>query len=129
MVWDGMKSVWNGISNWVGDKVKWLTDKLSFWKKSEAQMNTNNIKTNRNEGSHFTGLDYVPYNNYSALLHQGERVLTAEENKAMSTGTGQKIENNFNISSLVVREEADIKKIARELFEMQRSNGRGLGMA
>lgn len=42
---------------------------------------------------------------------------------------GQKIENNFNISSLVVREEADIKKIARELYDMQKRTGRGLGMA
>ena len=130
MIWDGMKAVWNSISNWVGDKVNWLTDKLSFWKKSEAQMNTNNIKTNRNVGSYFTGLDYVPYNNYPALLHQGERVLTAEENKAMSTSQPvQSIENIFNISSLVVREEADIEKIARELFNMQRRTGRGLGMA
>ena len=129
MIWDGMKAVWNSISNWVGDKVNWLTDKLSFWKKSDAQMNTNNIKTNRNVGSHFTGLDYVPYNNYPALLHQGERVLTAEENKAFETQQSQSIENNFNIENLVVREEADIKKIARELFNMQRRTGRGLGMA
>ena len=129
MVWEGMKGIWGNISSWVSKKVDELTNILSFWKKSESQMNTNNIKTNRNVGSHFAGLDYVPYNNYAALLHQGERVLTAEENKAMSTGTGQKIENNFNISSLVVREEADIKKIARELFEMQKREGRGLGMA
>lgn len=129
MIWDGMKAVWNSISKWVGDKVNWLTDKLSFWKKSEAQMNTNNIKTNRNVGSYFTGLDYVPYNNYPALLHQGERVLTAEENKAFETQQSQSIENNFNIENLVVREEADIKKIAKELFNMQRRTGRGLGMA
>lgn len=129
MLWDGMKAVWNSISKWVGDKVNWLTDKLSFWKKSEAQMNTNNIKTNRNVGSYFTGLDYVPYNNYPALLHQGERVLTAEENKAFETQQSQSIENNFNIENLVVREEADIKKIAKELFNMQRRTGRGLGMA
>ena len=130
MIWDGMKAVWNGISSWVGDKVNWLTDKLSFWKKSEAQMNTNNIKTNRNVGSHFTGLDYVPYNNYSALLHQGERVLTAEENKAMSTSQPvQSIENIFNISSLVVREEADIEKIADKLYEKINRGRRIAGVA
>lgn len=128
MIWDGMKAVWNSISNWVGDKVNWLTDKLSFWKNAESQMNTSNVKTSKNEGSHFTGLDYVPHNNYAALLHQGERVLTAEENKAISTGTGQTISNNFNIGSLVVREEADIKKIAKELYNLQKQDARGKGV-
>ena len=32
--------------------------------------------------AHAGGLDYVPYHNYPALLHEGERVLTKEENEA-----------------------------------------------
>lgn len=31
------------------------------------------------DGSHATGLDYVPFNNYLAQLHEGESILNAEE--------------------------------------------------
>lgn len=33
------------------------------------------------DGSHATGLDYVPFDHYLAELHAGEGILTAEENK------------------------------------------------
>ena len=37
-------------------------------------------------GSHANGLSYVPYNGYIAELHKGERVLTADENRAYNAG-------------------------------------------
>ena len=33
------------------------------------------------DGSHETGLDFVPFDNYLASLHEGEGILTAEENR------------------------------------------------
>lgn len=45
------------------------------------------------DGSHKSGLSYVPYDNYIARLHRGERVLTSEENKEYSS-----LLNRFNLS-------------------------------
>lgn len=42
-----------------------------------------------------------------------------------ATGSGDtNVKNEFNIAQLVVREESDIKKIAKELYNMQRRSGR-----
>lgn len=43
------------------------------------------------DGSHRSGLDYVPHDGYIAELHKGERVLTAEENQSF----GGRILNNL----------------------------------
>lgn len=54
------------------------------------------------------GLRYVPYDNYPALLHQGERVQTAEEARRASGGGQITITGN----SFSVRSDADIQSIA-----------------
>ena len=40
-----------------------------------------NINSHLLDGSHETGLDYVPFDGYLASLHEGESILTAEENR------------------------------------------------
>lgn len=63
------------------------------------------------------GLERVPYDNYAALLHEGERVLTASEARAADMNGGSPgitiSGNNFS-----VREEADIDRIALSLAHM-----------
>ncbi len=44
---------------------------------------TFNVNT-RNIPAHKLGLDYVPYDNYIAKLHKGERILTAKENEQLN---------------------------------------------
>lgn len=71
--------------------------------------------------SHYSGLDSVPYDGYSARLHKGERVLTARENRDYSeggggNGTGRGIYISGN--NFTVREEADIHRIAFELAKL-----------
>jgi hypothetical protein len=62
------------------------------------------------------GMPYVPYDNYPALLHQGERVMTAAEVRAEKSGGNITVTGN----SFVVREEADIQKIASEILRQAR---------
>ncbi len=73
-------------------------------------------------GFHATGLPRVPYDNYPALLHEGERVLTrAEVNTKGSQGNGVNIGKLAD--SIVVREDADIQKIASALvMELQKAS-------
>lgn len=80
-VWDGLKSVWTNISTWVSEKVSWIADKLSFWKKSNNEMSKQSSSGTKVDGSHRSGLEYVPFDGYLSELHRGERVLTAAENK------------------------------------------------
>jgi hypothetical protein len=47
---------------------------------SGASSRGNNVSRRYINGSHKSGLDYVPYDGYIAELHRGERVQTAEEN-------------------------------------------------
>lgn len=58
------------------------------------------------------GLSYVPYNGYPATLHEGERVLTASENRSYGKGTASVV---ISGNSFVIREEADIERVARTL--------------
>lgn len=47
-------------------------------------------------GSHANGLDYVPYNGYIAELHEGERVLTKQQNKEYNEGKAGQGGDTFN---------------------------------
>lgn len=74
-LWDGIKSVWNDIRDWVSEKVNWLVDKLTFWDNGTERMN----KGTETGFSHASGLSYVPYDNYPSNLHRREAVLSAGE--------------------------------------------------
>lgn len=48
--------------------------------------------------------------------------------RAGTSGGNTTVNNTFHIERLVVREEADVKKVAKELDKMQRTKTRGKGV-
>ena len=64
------------------------------------------------------GLERVPYDNYPALLHQGEQVLTAQQVRQQKNIPSVTVTGN----QFVIREEADITKVAKAFVaEMQKA--------
>lgn len=118
-LWDGLKGVWESITSWVSDCVDWITEKVTFWQKQSYKVSQSSGSTN---GSHASGLDYVPFDGYRATLHQGERVLTQEENKYYNSGY-RSGGNTFNFYS---PEAIDAVTAAREFKKVQRQLAEGV---
>ena len=110
-LFDGIAGVWNSIYNWVVEKVNWLSDKLSFWNSSQSKMRAN--------GSHATGLEYVPFDGYRAILHKGERVLTAEQAKEADKGQngGNTRVVKVEIGQFINQTEKDIDELVEIIDE------------
>ena len=110
-LFDGIAGVWGSIYNWVVEKVNWLSDRLSFWNSSQSKMSAN--------GSHATGLEYVPFDGYRAILHKGERVLTAEQAKEADKGQngGNTRVVKVEIGQFINQTEKDIDELVEIIDE------------
>lgn len=115
-LWYGMKSVWTSISNWVSDKINWLKDKIEFWKSESSKMNSSTVTvtTSSSGGSFASGLDYVP-RDMDVRVHEGERILTAEENRERNS-TGGDTFNFYSPEALTpVKAAREFKRVKQEL--------------
>ena len=82
---------------------------------------TTSNKGGKNKQGHAVGLPYVPRDGYEAILHKGERVLTAQQNRQYNQG-GSNISIPKLADTIVVREDADIDKIASALVKKIKTN-------
>ena len=143
-VFEAMKELFKAPINWIIDKLNAFIRsvnriKIPDWVPGVGGKSINLSTIPRLK----VGLDYVPDDDFPALLHKGEAVLTAEDaaiwrsvggsvglSSAVSGGIGG--ETNYNIAKFadyfVVREEADIDKISAAIYRQirQRERARGL---
>lgn len=65
-------------------------------------------------GKHAAGLRRVPYDGYAAILHEGERVLTAREARTQDNAAGGAVSINIS-GQWSVRSDADVDRIAETI--------------
>ncbi len=139
-LWEGMKS----LDNWIWDKVtkfakniwKSIRDGLGdLWPFSPSEAGVD-IGRGLTEGIQ-VGIERTLKNIRSAMQDMRAEVspgviapgLTSTPAQIPSVGgAGVGITNIFNIAEMVVREEADIGRIARKLYQLQQSKARLVGV-
>lgn len=122
-LWDGIKSIGSGILGWVqgfASRIGSLVHSIvSGFQSIVGKSNEARSAVASVNGHHANGLDYVPFNGYTAYLHRGERVLTKQENEAYTRGrTSQGDTFNFyNTKPNAYEYARQMKKAKKELLE------------
>lgn len=99
-LWNGIKSIGESILGWVSDfagKIRsFVSGIIDGFQNIVSGANEAKSAARSVDGKHANGLDYVPYNGYVAELHEGERVLTKQQNKEYNEGRAEKGGDTFN---------------------------------
>lgn len=83
-LWDGMVSIVTGLFDWIGGVIDQI--KSIFSSAKEGYRDATSAAA-RVSGSYASGLDYVP-RNMNVTVHEGERIMTKQENGEYSRGGG-----------------------------------------
>lgn len=115
-LWDGMKSIWESITSWVSNAVNWISEKVQFWKDESAKVSAGDSPgTITVSGSYASGLDYVPSDRI-VKVHEGEAILTKQENANRNNGSGGDVYNFYSPVALTPTKAAqEFKRAKQEL--------------
>ncbi len=100
-----------------------------IWAKIKSKI-TGAAENDSADGSHAIGMPYVPYDNYLAQLHEGERILTAAENEAYTSIKAMSANNLSREDVAALR--SDLQAIANILnggIPVDVNNPRDIGRA
>lgn len=107
----------------------WRALGSQIWAKIKNSI-TGDAEKTAADGSHAIGMPYVPYDNYLAQLHEGERILTAAENEAYTSIKAMSANNMSREDVAALR--SDLQAIAKILnggIPVDVSNPRDIGRA
>lgn len=105
---DGISAAWDGLVSWFNN----LWDSL-FDRSVDVDVDYGSSRSY--DGSHRSGLNYVPFDGYIAQLHQGEMVLTKEQASNYRQGGVTVIQNIYSEAKTA----ADLMREAR--YEQERA--------
>lgn len=90
---NGIKNGWNGLTSWV----------QGAWNKIKGifKISSSDVQMPSGGTGHAIGLDYVPYNQYPAILHKGEAVLTAREADEWRRGGARRGGSVINLNQYI----------------------------
>lgn len=137
-LWDTVKNTISGfVEKIVGKFTEFKEKVLKIWDdiktflknpiKGAVDLVENVVKNNNKKAKgHASGLAYVPYDNYPALLHRGETVLPRRDADRYRTSAGD-ITIAKLADTLIIREEADIDKITNALAVKLRQSASNRG--
>lgn len=121
-LWDGIKSIGDSMLGWVSDfagKIgSFVSGIVDGFKNIVSGADDAKSAAKSVDGKHANGLDYVPYNGYVAELHEGERVLTKQQNREYNegrTGKGGDTFNFYNTKPTPYEYARQMKKAKRDL--------------
>lgn len=90
LIRDGISNGWEKLVSWFNN----LWDNLFSGRSVDVNVNGSESP----DGSHASGLSYVPFDGYLAQLHRGEAVLTADEAAAYRSGKAGQTNKVFNLT-------------------------------
>ncbi len=117
--------VWEALNKFKGKNKVEIEVEESIVTKDRRSKDLNKRPRPRVDGSHRTGLSFVPKDGYIAELHKGERVLTKEENQSLNAGSSSSkslktivIEKLIGEMNFTINKMEDIEEIADKVVNV-----------